>query len=301
MDYDRLAAFMAVAHHGGFTAAARAVGKTQSALSQAVGALEEDLGQPLFVRQGRGVSITEAGRVLLEHAEQAFATLAAAERRLSALAGLEAGQLTVGASDTLAYHALPPVLRAFRAAHPGVELTLRARPSPDTARAVAQREVDLGIVAAPLPPTDGQPEPRLERLMPLHEVAIVPPDHGLAGRRRLRLQDLAGEPLLLLRRGTAGRAHLERELAAVGVVPRVAMEMDSVELLKRLVELGLGVSVVPALAVEREAKAGLVAAVPLAGLADRREVALALPPRDPIAPAAAAFAALARKHLRKSS
>ncbi|HTM18951.1 MAG TPA: LysR family transcriptional regulator, partial [Kofleriaceae bacterium] len=127
MELHRLRAFAAVAREGGFSRAARKLGQTQSSVSQAVAALERELDESLLVRAGRRVDLTEAGRVLLAHAERAFAELAAAEGELAALRDLESGRLAVGTSDTLATWLLPPVLGAFRTRHPGVELRLDNR------------------------------------------------------------------------------------------------------------------------------------------------------------------------------
>src|SRR5687768_3556770 len=126
----RLRAFVAVARAGGFSAAARSLGVSQSSLSQAVAALEEDVGQPLLVRAGREVHVSEAGAILLEHAERALLELGRAADLLSGLRDLTRGQLLVGTSDTLAAYLLPPVFAAFRARYPGIELKLDNRPSP---------------------------------------------------------------------------------------------------------------------------------------------------------------------------
>jgi len=306
MDWDRLHAFSAVAREGGFSAAARAIGRTQSAVSQAVLGLEEQLGHALFVRPSAGVPgvhLTEAGRILLEHSDQAFGELSTATERLAALTGLRAGRLVVGTSDTLGSHLLPPVLAAFRAAYPGVEVTLAAAPSPATAAAVAGRSVDVGVVTLPLPDDlshGGRPIAealRVEPLRPQPDVLITSPTHRWARRRRLHLRQLADEPLLLLGRDTAGRRFTDAQLARHGVQPRVTMEMNSVELLKRLVELDFGVSIVPQLAIAREVESGTLHAVALRGAGAARQVALVLPDADPISPAAAAFRQLARAEL----
>ena len=302
MEWNRLEAFVAVARTGGFSAAARRLGRTQSAVSQAVLALERELGQPLLLRSGRGARPTQAGTLLLEHAERAAAELSAATRRLEALRGIKGGRLVIGTSDTLAYYALPPALAAFRARHPEVELVLETRPSPATALALAAHEVDIAVVTLPLPPRLRYHDAPLERLLaitplrPQPDVLIVPPAHRLARRKRVPMRELSGEPLLLLGHASAGRVLLETELARAGVKPRIAMEMNSVELLKRLVELGFGLSVVPALAVEREVRQGVLSAVPL-GPARRRQMGLLSDARGPASPAAAAFAELCQAEL----
>jgi DNA-binding transcriptional LysR family regulator len=308
MDWNKLEAFRAVAQHGGFSAAARSLGKTQSAVSQAVLALERELGQPLFARRARRVTPTQAGSVLLEHAERAAAELGQAERKLDALRGIRGGRLVIGTSDTLAYYVLPPVLSAFRARHPDVELVLETRPSPATALALANGEVDVGVTTLPLPPGlrhRGAPLERALHAEPLRaqpEVLIAPRAHPFARRKRVRFADLAREPLLLLGTGSAGRDFVDRELQHAAVRPRVAMEMNSVELLKRMVELGFGLSIVPALAVQREVAAGALAAIPIGGARMReRAVGLLLDAAGPSSPAAGAFAeqcraVLARPH-----
>lgn len=303
MDWDRLDAFMAVARAGGFTAASRQVGRTQSALSQAVLALEAQLGQQLLIRSRRGATPTEAGQLLLAHARRAYDELSLAQGRLQALDRLDAGRLRVGTSDTLGVHLLPPVLRAYRARYPGIELTLSAAPSPATARAVAERKLDVGVASVPLPADlriGGQPAGdalRIAPLLPQPDVVITAPTHRLGGRRRLRVAELEAVPLLLLGRDTAGRRFLDRQFEAAGVRPLVQMEMDSVELLKRLVELDFGAAVVPALAVQQEVERGSLRSIALIGLRRRREVALLLPARGPVSRAAAAFEALVRETL----
>ncbi|MFT3914909.1 MAG: LysR family transcriptional regulator substrate-binding protein [Anaeromyxobacteraceae bacterium] len=229
--------------------------------------------------------------------------MARARASLTGAGELEEGWLTVGTSDTLAYYVLPPVIAAFRARHPRVELRLDNRPSPATAERVAERGVDVGVVTLPLPSdlrAAGRPlleRVTIEPLRPQPEVAICPPGHPLARRRRADLAAVARHPLLLLDRSTGARALLDADLARLGLTPEVAMEMSSVEVLKRLVELGLGVSIVPALSVEREVAAGTLAAVALAGLSFERSVGLVTPSGGPLPRAAAAFADAAREVL----
>lgn len=311
LDSAQLLAFVAVARERGFSRAARRLGRTQSAVSQAVARLEADLDSELFARRGRTVELTAAGRTLLSRAERVLDEMSRARASLrGGAAGGEGaggddealleGWLTVGTSDTLAYYALPPLIAAFRARYPRVDLRLDNRPSPVTAERVAERAVDVGVVTLPLPSdlrVAGRPlleRVTVEPLCPQPEVAICPPGHPLAARRRVTLSALARHPLLLLDRSTSARALLDADFARLGLSPTVAMEMSSVEVQKRLVELGLGVSIVPALAVEREVKAGVLAAVPLAGLSFTRRIGLLLPAGHPHPAATTAFARLSR-------
>jgi len=154
------------------------------------------------------------------------------------------------------------------------------------AERVAARELDVGIVSSPVRSND-----RLlfEMIAPHRDVAIVPRDHALASRKRVRIEDLAEHPLLLLDRTTGTRAFVEGELARRGLSARVAMESTSVEVLIRLVELGFGASIVPEIAVAR----AHVVKVPIVGV-ERREV-IALLPRIGASGAAEAFVAVVRR------
>jgi DNA-binding transcriptional LysR family regulator len=300
LDSGRLHTFRVVARERGFSRAARQLGRTQSSISQAVALLERELGTPLFERRGRTALLTEAGQLLLPHADRILEEMDRARAHLEAARELRAGELVIGTSDTLACHLLPRVLGAFRKRYPGVELRLVNRPSPATAQAVADRQVHLGVVSLPLPPSTLDPgRVRVNALCPQIDVLITPPGHPLARGGRVALTALADHPLLLLDRTTGSRAYLDAALAALPRRPRVVMEMSSVEVLKRLVELGFGLSVVPAWSVRREQAARTLAARPLRGLPAGRDVGLVLPAQDPLPRATAAFADLVAGLLRR--
>lgn len=291
---ERLHALVEVARHEGFSKAARALGRTQSSLSQLVAGLEEDCGMALLVREGRRTRPTEAGRVLVAHGERILADLARARAELASLSNLTGGRLVVGTTDTLSMHVLPPALAELRRRHPGVELVLEHRPSPEIARRVESGAVDLGIVTLPLP--GASPDLRLESLVPLEDALVCPVSHPLAARERVNAGDLAKEPLLLLDRTTASRASIDAFLAARSVRPKVAMEMASVEVLLRLVELGFGLTIVPAVAAA--ARSRTLAALPVVGLKPRH-VALVTATVGSLAPAARAFRAIVREKVAK--
>lgn len=265
--------FDAVVKHGGFSAAARALGVTQSSVSQNVAALEADVGEALFERTGRQVRLTEAGKTLHAHLPAVLRALDDARGALEAQRDVARGTLALGTSDTLATYLLPPVFRAFRERYPGVELRLDNRPSPAIAEAVAAHTLDVGVVALPLPTTVSGAVRALKQvpLVPQRDVVAVPKSHPLAKRSRVRVADLEPFPLVLLDRTTASRAWLDTQFAAAGVHPRVAMEMNSVEVVKRLAALGFGAAVVPEVAVRPD---DALAAVPLIGVTQRRMVGL---------------------------
>ncbi|MBL8954283.1 MAG: LysR family transcriptional regulator [Myxococcaceae bacterium] len=291
---DRLHVFDAVVRHGGFSSAARALGLTQSTVSQAIAALEADVGDLLFDRAGRQVTLTEAGRVLSAHAATVLRSLDDARSGLERQRDVTQGPLAVGTSDTLATWVLPPVFAALRREHPRVELRLDNRPSPAIAEAVAARQLDLGVVSLPLPIGVGAAVRALKQvpLMPQRDVVAVPKGHPLSRRTKVRAAELAGHPLVLLDRTTASRAWLDVQLEAARVQPKVVMEVSSVEVLKRLAALGFGATVVPEVALGGTRE---LVAVPLVGAHTRRMVGIvvgATPSR-----AARAFVDLAKQTL----
>jgi DNA-binding transcriptional LysR family regulator len=293
LDSERLRSFRAVARTGGFSRAAARLHKTQPAVSQSVRALEADVGEPLFHRLGRSVRLTRAGEILLEHVEQSFAALDVARDRLEARATLEAGELSIGTSDTNACYVLPPVLAAFRKAYPGIEVRISNRPSPATERQVEAREVDVGFVTLPVE----SPKLTAEWLRVREDIAIFAPEHRLAGRSRVRFAELVREPLLLLDRGSRTRNLMDAHLTAAAVEPRIAMELASIEVVKRLVALDFGVSVVPRIAAEAELAAGSLAGATVFPRSAARGLGVVYPRNAPLSQAAARFVEMARQLL----
>ena len=302
IDSARLAAFAAVARSGGFSKAAKELGKTQSSVSQAVLLLEHELGQKLFARDGHTPRLTDAGRALLARATRIFQEMELAQTELAQLSALESGELVLGTSDTLACYFLPPVFAAFRARYPKVELRIDNRPSPVVAERVSEGQVDLGIVSLPLPSGLGvsgrSVAERLDTsiLAPQEDVAVCAPDHPLAKRRSLAVPELAPHPLLLLDRTTSSRALVDLAFAAEKLTPVVAMEMSSVEVLKRLAELGFGVAIVPRFSVQREHEAGSLSVLKLERFGAPRSVGALTPRAFAATRAARAFLDLAQAH-----
>jgi len=268
MDFERLAAFKAVAAEGSFSRAAQKLYKTQPAVSQAIGALEEELGERLFVRLGRSIEITQAGEVLLRHVQEAFGALDEGRKRIDALRGLREGLLTIGSSDTTACYILPGALRKFRRKYPGIEIVISNRTSPVILGQVLAHEADLGIVTLPI----DEARVNVTELAVREDVVICSPRHPFAGRKRLRIRDLAGQPLLLLDRGSSTRHFIDSRLAQAGVTPQVAMELGSIEVIKKMVELDFGISIVPHVAVRVEVERGTLCSVGTFGKAEARRL-----------------------------
>lgn len=251
MNLTQLEGFLAVVHEGSLTKAAEKLYLTQPALSFQVKALEEELGQTLFERDGKQLRLTNAGHVLQERARQILDLVAQTRQDVTGLKELQRGQLTIGANETTSLYILPPVIQAFCERFPGVEIHLTLRQSAEVVRLVAEGEVDFGI--ATLPVLDPHVETRT--LCWREDVAICGNGHLLIEKTNVQLADLAQHTLLFLEQGSTGRIYLEQALAEQGLLPKMTMNVGSVELIKRLAEINLGVAIVPGIAIKDELKA----------------------------------------------
>ena len=261
MELRQLETFRVVARELSFTRAAEELEYSQSSVTAQVQALERDLGQPLFERLGRRVVLTHAGGRLLEYAER---MLRLADEARASVAGDEepAGTLNIGASETLCTYRLPPVLRRFHERCPRVRLVFHPGLCPDIQRGVAAGAYDVGfLLMEPVRP----PNLRVEALVDEPLVVLAPPSHPLARRARVLPGDLAGEPVLVTEAGCSYRGMFERLLAAAGVRPEATMEFASVEAIKQCVMAGMGVTLLPEVAVTGEVADGKLAALRWAG------------------------------------
>jgi len=297
MDTERLMAFRAVAREKSFSRGAEAVFKTQPAVSHAIKLLEQDMGERLFVRMGRTTELTPAGHVLLEHVEQAFQTLEEARTRIEGLKELRHGTLTIAASDTTTCYILPNALRRFRKRYPGVEVRISNRPSPVAARQVAARRADLGFVTLPIE----HPKLTSEKLIVREDVAICAPDHRLSNRRHVTLAQLVEYPLLLLDRGSNTRTFIDTQLEDARLVPDIAMELGSIEVICRLVQLDFGVSIVPRLAVEDAVKQKMLHMIRVFDKADCRTLGVVYPASGIASRAAQVFLNMLRDDVKKKN
>lgn len=243
MELTPLRYFIAIAHARHMTRAARALGVSQPALSSAMRRLEEEVGAPLLDRTGRGVEVTAAGRVLLEHAEAAVRAAGRGTAAVRELQGLESGSIRLGAGATAAAFLLPGVIAQVRKAHPGLRFYVREGGSTSVAEAVISGELDMGIVTLPL----RTPESAQLLTIPLVQDElrlIAPPGHALAGKRRFKWTDLRGQSVVAFEAGTAVRHVLDEAARAAGVGLNVVMELRSIESIRRMVAAGVGVGFV---------------------------------------------------------
>ncbi|MCB5180936.1 LysR family transcriptional regulator [Streptomyces antimicrobicus] len=281
--------FLRVARDSSFTAAARTLGYTQSAVSRQIQTLEDEWGVPLFDRLPRGVRLTEAGRVLLPHAEAVEARLATARAEIEALRTLAAGRLRIGAFATADAQLLPSALAAFRARHPGVRVTRAEGLSAGLLQLLTAGELDLAVVTAPEGAPDGV---ELHHLLDERMYVALPRSHPLAGRTDVRLAELADEEWIA--GSTRPEQTLMRTAVADGFRPRPGFVVAEWIAKQGFVAAGLGVTLVPALAAcAARPDLALVALHP--DDAPWRAVYAATPRGPAPTPAVAAFLALLRQ------
>ncbi|GJE54869.1 MULTISPECIES: LysR family transcriptional regulator [Methylobacterium] len=267
MTLDQLRIFVAVAEREHVTRAAEALNLVQSAVSTAIGNIEGRHATKLFHRVGRGIELTEAGRVFLIEARAVLARAEAAELVLADLSGLRRGTLSLFASQTTASDWLPRHLVAFRRAHPEIVVRLSVGNTAEAAHAVREGIAELGFVEG------GVEDPTLASTTVAKDqlVLVVAPDHPFAAAGALSPEDLAEAEWVLREAGSGTRSVFEDALAAVGVAParlKVMLELPSNEAVRAAVEAGGGAAMLSQTVVAASLRAGTLV-----------EAAFALPTR----------------------
>lgn len=252
MELTTLRQFIAIARARHMTRAARQLGITQPALSAMVRKLEAEVGAVLLARSGRGIELTEAGRVFLVHAEDSVRRADAGVAAVRQVMGLERGSIRIGGGATAMSYLLPRVVSSMRRAHPGLRFYVREAGSSAVAAAVQSGELDLGIVTLPLKGAETDD---------LVRIPLVEDELRLIGLRReprrgarergadggsdgFRWSEIAREPIVAFEAGTAVRELLDRAAGAAGVSLNVVMELRSIESIKQMVAAGIGVGFV---------------------------------------------------------
>ncbi|MFC1417030.1 LysR family transcriptional regulator [Streptacidiphilus cavernicola] len=278
-----LAQFAAVARLEHVTRAAAQLGMPQPTLSRAVARVEEDLGVVLLAREGRTVRLTRAGRIFLAAVERALSEVERGAEAARAEADPTGGRVAFGFLHTMGSEAVPMLLRGFRGDHPRVRFQLVQDYTDSMLERLRAGELDLCLVS----PRPEGPELTSRRLGEQRLRLVVPADHRLAGRQRVRLSEAADDPFVTLEPGYGLRRITDALCAEAGFSPRISFEGEESETLRGLVAAGLGVAVLPPSTVARPDVAELWLSSPGA----RREIALAWVTGRTLTPPAEAFRA----------
>ena len=288
MDLGQLEAFLQVAEHSSFSRAAERLHLTQPSVTARIQALERDLGESLFERNGRGVHLTEVGMTFLPHAQRVLKALQDGRDALQSMRRLELGTLKLAAAPTISTYVLPELLKAFQARYPGIEVSVQTEYSQQIVRMVLADQVQVGLER-----TISHPE---VVTVPLYEdevVLVASEEHELARRGHASLEDVRTGPLIMFNRGSSYYALVDNALREAGALVSPAMELDNMEATKKMVEEGLGIAMLPKAAVERELREGDLCQIRVDGLVmPKREVALIYRRGRPLSRSGLAFVRL---------
>jgi DNA-binding transcriptional LysR family regulator len=291
VDIRSLRYFLAIVDEGSFGGGARRVGVSQPAISQAIAGLEEELAARLFDRTGRRVLLTPEGEAFVESARQVLADFDELPARLDRARGVVRGRLEIGTTDVASIYVLPKVYRAYRRRYPEVDLSVRVEGTESLLRQLEDRRIEIAVITLSAGDRHAELRPPFaaEPLFREQLAFLVARSHPLAGRRSVSFQDLGDSPLIGFKEDSITRRAVDVRFREHGVEPRVAMEMSSPEAIKRLVEVGLGVGVLPARSVAAEIRSGALVALPVGGGSLGRVLGVARDVQRSPSPAAAAF------------
>ncbi len=285
MDLGQLEAYLRVAEHRNFSRAAEDLGLTQPSVTARIQTLERDLGESLFERNGRGVRLTEVGESFLPHAQRVLKALHDGQDAVLSMRKLELGTLRLGAAPTISTYVLPELLKEFSSRYPGLEISVRTEYSQQIVQMVLADEVQMGLER-------GTTHPEVETI-PLYgdEVVLVASaNDDFAARASVSLEDVAERRLIMFNRGSSYYALVDSALREAGLPVSPAMELDNMEATKKMVQVGLGIAMLPRVAVAQEIARGELREIKVKKLTmPRREVALIYRRGRPLSRAARAF------------
>ena len=270
MDLRQLEFLSAIVKEGGFTKAAAKLFISQSAVSHKIRSLEQELGEPVFLRVGKRVILTSAGEALLRHSRPVFQHLKAVEAEMSARAGYRRGELSIGATLTACVHLLPPFLKKFRDKFPNIELRLNIGEAEAILPQIKAGQLDLGFVVNPLVDKDLT----IIKLLAEELVVAVSRDHPWAERSHIKAAEMSGVPFITLTRRTRSRLILDALFRKLGVQPHIIMELPHSIAVRPMIVSNLGVGILPLSLLKSGTKRSRLHALRIRGRRIYRELAL---------------------------
>ena len=285
MELAQLEAFIQVAHHRSFSRAAESLFLTQPSVTARIQSLEREIGERLFERTGRSVTLTDAGHAFMPHAQRALTAVQEGTDAIEAVRHGDVGSIRIGASSSIATYVLPAILKKFREDRPRVHVHLSTGQTEEVIEAMLNGETHLAV-------TRFAQHPEVESLHLYNDdlTLVVAPGHPFAKKRSVTIAEAGREPFLFFERGSSYHSLIYSMFLRAGVVPESVMELDSMETTKHMVEAGLGVAILPEVSITRERVTGTLVAVDLRDMEQpaQREIgvhvprnrALARPTRD---------------------
>lgn len=271
MELAQLEAFLQVAHHRSFSRAAEALFLTQPSVTARIQSLERELGERLFERSGRSVSLTDAGLAFIPHAQRALTAVQEGADAIDAVRHGEVGNIRVGASSSIGTYMLPETMRRYREMRPGVHVNLMMGQTEDIVERLLAGLIHIAICRL-------TQHPELESIHLYNDTLslVVPPTHSFAKRKNVTLAEAAEQPFIFFDRNSSYHGLVYGTFLRAGVAPESVMEIDSMEGIKHMVEAGLGVAILPEMSMRREREAGDLIQVPISDIEQpaQREVGL---------------------------
>jgi DNA-binding transcriptional LysR family regulator len=261
LDLRQLEILQAIAETGSFTACGRKLNVSQSAISRQILLLEEELGEPLFLRVGRHVRMTPAAESLVQLGQRVFQDVKETVSRITDRSGELRGTLRLSGGMTVCLYVFPPLLKHLRRVHPQLDMRLTVATAGRSVEEIRAGRVDAGLLTLPVEESDLVTEPALREELLL----VTTPKHPLARRRAVTPQDVAEQPFVLFEPGSATRRVIDHFFASQNIEPIVVMDTENVEIIKAMVKIGLGIGIVPYQAIAREVRAGQLFCTRIAG------------------------------------
>ncbi len=277
--------FYTVAKKGSFSAAAKELYVSQSAVSQSIKSLETQSGSALFIRGTKHVKLTSVGEMLYSHVEQAYSLIKTAEAKMREMQLLELGEIKIGVGDTILRHLLIPVLHKYVLEYPMIKIQIINRTSPGIINSLKSGAVDLGIVTLPVIDKDIDSPVFKE----VEDVFVTSSRFEYLNGKEVTPDELAALPLLLLQKESSTRRNLDSYFNSIGINISPEIELESMELLVELSKIGLGVAHVLRESVSEMVSSGELFIVKLAEPLPKRKLGVAKLRNVPLSPAAKVF------------
>jgi DNA-binding transcriptional LysR family regulator len=252
MDLRQLEILQAIAETGSFTACGRKLNVSQSAISRQILLLEEELGEPLFLRVGRQVRMTPAAEALVQLGQRVFQDVRETVGTITDRTRALRGTLRLTGGMTVCLYVFPPLLKHLKRVHPQLDLRLTATTAARSVEEIRAGRVDAGLLTLPVEESDLVTMPVMREEL----LVVTMPTHPLARKKRLLPEDLSRQPFVLFEAGSATRRVIDSFFVTEKIEPTVMMDTENVEIIKAMVKMGLGISIVPYQAIAREVRAG---------------------------------------------
>lgn len=285
INFELYKTFYLVAKSGSFSAAAKKLFVSQSAVSQSIKNLETIAGSTLFIRGSKHVELTSVGKMLYIYVEQAYSLFKTAETKMHEMQVLELGEIKIGVGDTILRHLLIPLLQQFIVEYPKIKIQIINRTSPGIIDSLRSGAVDLGIVTLPVTDKDiVTPEFR-----EVEDVFVASSRFDYLKNRFLTPKELAALPLLLLQKASSTRRNLDSYFSSIGLNISPEIELESMELLVELSKIGLGVAHVLKESVAEMVSTNELFILKLTETLPKRKLGVAKLRNVPLSPAAELF------------